>query len=179
MPLSFALAPATLFLRGEEGARLGGTAIAAYGRDVNGIVFNLGLTGATSSSPSNPSVQLDLATDSFHSLSDRLTIFAGALFKKASELTCAFSLDQGLAFRVRPHVVLDIGIVERGLTDGPSLELLLGLTVNLGWPGGRANMLVRRDHVLDVKTGEPVFVVPLDGISTASSSTTLRTPGTY
>ncbi len=137
--LSFALAPvATLFLRGEDGARLGGTAIAAYGRDVNSIVFNLGLTGATSSSPSNPSVQLDLATDFFHSLSDRLTIFAGALFEKASESTGAFSLDQGLAFRVRPHVVLDIGIVERGLADGPSaLELLLGLTVNLGWPGGR------------------------------------------
>ena len=83
---SFALAPvATFFLRGEDGARLGGTAIAVYGRGANSIVVNLGLTGATSSSLSNPSVQLDLATDFFRSLSDRFTIFSGALYEKASE----------------------------------------------------------------------------------------------
>ena len=135
---SFALAPvATFFLRGEDGARLGGAAIAAYGRGANSIVVNLGLTGATSSSVSNPSVQLDFATDFSRSLSERFTIFAGALLETASESAGAFSLDQGLTFRVRPDVVLDIAVVERGLADGPSaLELLLGLTVNLGWPVG-------------------------------------------
>ena len=138
---SVALAPlASFFLREKEGVRLGATGIAVYSWGLNSLVGNLTWTGATRPSTENPSGQVDVSFDYVRSLGsrcvwERLAIFAGALYENPTGHSVSVSLAQGMSYKLRPHWVLDLAVVERGLAFGPSeWEILGGATVNLGRP---------------------------------------------
>ncbi|MFQ5778748.1 MAG: hypothetical protein ACE5IP_12150 [Terriglobia bacterium] len=136
---SLAVAPqATFFLRGDSGARLGTTVIGVYAFGRNAAVLNATWTSATTSSPSNPAQQYDVAFDFARTLEEsgalsRLSVFAGLLYGNPTNGSAAVSLGQGIAYRVRPHWVLDFAVRQQGLAAGNrDYQILVGSTLNLG-----------------------------------------------
>ena len=137
--ISVAVAPRILvLLRGDHGLRIGARAIAAYDAGLNSTVVNFTWTAATSSSPTNPEHEYDIALDYSRTLGkstmfSRWSVFAGVLSEQALHRDAAVSLGQGMSYRFRPGLVGDLAIRETGLGSGWSgYEALLGLTVNLG-----------------------------------------------
>ena len=55
------------------------------------------------------------------------------LTQKPGNNDAAVSLGQGIAYRLRPNLVLDFAVRQHGLAAGPArYELLAGFTVNFG-----------------------------------------------
>jgi len=136
---AFAIAPQSVFfLRDEQGARLGGAAIATYQFGLNGLVANFVWSAATKPSETNPSRVYDVIAGYGRTLGQdgplsRLSVFAECLQEFASETPNATSLIQGVSYRVRPNVVLDFAVQQSGLAAGPlDIQFHGGLTVNLG-----------------------------------------------
>ena len=140
-PVAFAVAPAATFLlRGDEGARIGATGIAAFGFGSNGAAVNAGWSSATHSSPTNPAHDYFVAADFSRTLGtsgalSRLSPFAGVLYQDTTLDSASVSLGQGLSYRARPNWVLDLGVYEHGFSQGTrDYQVLVGFTINLGRP---------------------------------------------
>jgi hypothetical protein len=136
---SFGLAPqAVFFLRDEEGARLGGSAIAVYSFGRNALVTNLIWTAATDSSENNPARQTSIIAGYSRTLGDgprssRAAAFAEFLQEFPSGQPSRVSLLQGVSYRLRPDLVLDFALQQNGLAATPfDLVFATGLTYNLG-----------------------------------------------
>jgi len=129
---------AQFFVRGGQGARLGATGIAAVSFGSNTAVLNVTGTAATSPSPSNPARQTDLTFSFIRRLGQarplrRWEIFAGVLAENPSNAPTAVTLGQGIAYHLRPDLILDFSVRELGLGEGRrDYRILLGLTKNLG-----------------------------------------------
>ena len=137
--LSMALAPLGLiYLRGSKGGRLGLLMIGTLHGGQHAVVLNVAWSSATSPSKDNPRHLVDFMGDYTYSLAEsgfwsRWTVYAGYLLEKASGVESLFSLEQGLTFRLRPELVLDVGIVEQAVIGGKYETLLLvGFTYNFG-----------------------------------------------
>ena len=137
--LSVALAPRfSVLRRSNQGVRAGITGIAAKGFGRYTLVQNLSLSGATSPSQSNPQRLIESDTDVSRALGSdgfrsRLSVFAGLHLDKARSQGMGLSLGQGLAFRLRPNVVLDAAIRELNLRhSNADYQILFGMTANLG-----------------------------------------------
>lgn len=140
--VSVALAPeATVLLRGEAGLRVGAMGILASSFGRNAAVLNVGLSGATAASTTNPARDFFVAADLARTVGatgrlENLAVFAGALYENDTNDPASFSLGQGLSYRLRPNLVLDVAISEHGLAHGSgTYEIHAGLTFNLGRPG--------------------------------------------
>ncbi|MFY9224162.1 MAG: hypothetical protein WAQ98_15940 [Blastocatellia bacterium] len=136
---SIAFAPqASFFLRDQKGARLGATVFTAYAFGLNSVVTNLTFSNATSSSASNPAQKYDLAIDVGRTLGNsgaksKTSIFTGILIEKAKKQDSIVSLLQGINYRVKPNLVLDLSLRQVGFRTGNiDYQLLTGLTVNFG-----------------------------------------------
>jgi len=118
---SVAFAPqASFFLRDEKGARLGATVFTAYSFGLNAVVTNFTFSNATSSSASNPAQKYELAIDVSRTLGNsgarsKTGIFSGILIEKARKQDSVVSLLQGINYRVKPNLVLDIAFRQVGL----------------------------------------------------------------
>ena len=141
-PVVFAVAPqATFLLRGDEGARIGATGIAAFGFGLNGAVVNAGWSSATNSSSSNPAHDYFVAADFARTLGNsggltRLIPFVGVLYQDTTHDSASVSLGQGLSYRLRADWVFDVAVHEHGVGLGErDYQILVGFTVNLGRPG--------------------------------------------
>ena len=141
-PVAFAVAPAATFLlRGDEGARLGATGIAAFGFGQNGAAVNAGWSSATNSSPTNPAHDYFVAADFARTLGtsgalSRLSPFVGVMYQDTTLDSGSVSLGQGLSYRARPDWVFDLGVYEHGFSQGTrDYQFLVGFTVNMGRPG--------------------------------------------
>ena len=143
---SLALAPQALFfLRDENGARLGAAVIAVYSSGLNSVVGNFIWSAATSASASNPARQYAWIAGYSRTLGhqdtlSRLSVFGEYLQESPSDASDSVSLIQGLSYRVRPDVVIDVAVQEFGLALGLSeVQFVAGLTINLGrvLPGSR------------------------------------------
>jgi len=139
---SIALAPsAAFFLRNERGAKLGLMGIAAYSPGLNALVGNVVWKAMTHSSETNPRHIFDFLFDYSRSLGSsgtvsRFALFAGLQWTEAQGSDTCLSLEQGLAFGLRPDWVLDMAFRQVDLVDGQrDFQLLFGFTVNTGRPG--------------------------------------------
>ena len=136
---SFAVAPqAVFFLRGEDGARLGGSAIAVYSFGKNSLVANLLWSAATDASESNPRHQTGVIAGYSRTLGSgprwsRASAFAEYLQEFPTDEPSRVSLIQGITYRVRPDLVLDFSVQQNGLAATPfDLIVATGLTYNFG-----------------------------------------------
>ena len=136
---SFGVAPqAVLFLRDEEGARLGASAIAVYSFGPNSLVANLVWSVATDASENNPSRQSSVIAGYSRTLgsgprSSRAAAFAQYLQEFPTGQPSQVSLIQGISYRLRPDLVLDFSVQQNGLAATPfDLIFATGLTYNLG-----------------------------------------------
>ena len=136
---SFGVAPqAVFFLRDEDGARLGASAIAVYSFGPNSLVTNLVWSAATDASENNPSRQTSLIAGYSRTLgsgprSSRAAAFAEYLQEFPTGQPSRVSLLQGISYRLRPDLVLDFSLQQSGLLATPfDLVFAAGLTYNLG-----------------------------------------------
>ena len=136
---SFGVAPqAVFFLRDEEGARLGASAIAVYSFGPNNLVANLVWSVATDASENNPSRQSSVIAGYSRTLgsgprSSRAVAFADYLQEFPTGQPSQVSLIQGISYRLRPDLVLDFSLQQNGLAATPfDLIFATGLTYNLG-----------------------------------------------
>ena len=141
---SFALSPDFEFLlRGDRGARLGMTGIAVYAWGLNSLVGNFIWSTATQSSQTNPAQKYEVIMGYSRTLGEgtvsrRFSLFAEYKREMPSNSKAKNSLVQGMAYRVRPSLVLDIATSQLGVGSGQTVfELAAGLTVNLGRVQGR------------------------------------------
>lgn len=136
---SFGVAPqAVFFLRGEEGARLGASAIAVYSFGKNSVVANLLWSAATDASENNPRQQTGVIAGYSRTLGSgprlsRASAFAEFLQEFPSDEPSRVSLMQGVTYRVRPDLVVDFSLQQNGLAATPfDLIFATGLTYNFG-----------------------------------------------
>jgi hypothetical protein len=137
--LSFAAAPkAEFFLRENSGASLGGKFIAVYGFGLSSLVLNVEGLGATSPSDTNPAWVAEVAGGYARSLGvsgvwSRFSLAFEMLHGSSKGEADTLSLLQAASYRVRPDLVLDVAVEQRGLRAG-DFEMVLqgGLTYNVG-----------------------------------------------
>jgi len=137
--LSFAAAPRVeFFLRNNSGALVGGKAIAVYGFGGNNLVVNVSGMGATSPSDVNPGWLAELAAGYSRALSgtgiaSRFSLAFEMLNGFSKGQDAILSLLQGLSYRARPDLVLDLAVEQRGLRSGEfEMVFMGGLTYNIG-----------------------------------------------
>lgn len=136
---SFGIAPqAVFFLRDEEGARLGASAIAVYSFGLNSLVANLVWSAATDSSENNPARQTSVIAGYSRTLgsgpqASRVAAFFEYLQEFPTDQPSRVSLIQGISYRLRPDLVLDFAVQQNGLAATPfDFAVATGLTYNLG-----------------------------------------------
>jgi hypothetical protein len=133
--LSFAVAPRIeVFLRDNKGSLIGGSGIAVYGFGLNSLVLNVVGLGATSPSEDNPAWVARVAGGYGRALgSSRFALALEVQHEWLKGQESGLSLLQALNFRVRPDLVFDVAVEQRGLRSG-DFEMVLqgGLTCNLG-----------------------------------------------
>jgi len=134
-----ALAPAASFLlRGDSGARLGGTAIARYdiGRSSAGVTATW--SAATHSSPTNPLHTVDLGAGYGFRLAPggalgHLTPHVNAVWEKSTHIERQISIFEGVEYQITDPVAVDFAIQHISLWGGvPDRQFVIGLTVNTG-----------------------------------------------
>lgn len=135
----FAVAPsASFFLRGEQGARLGATAIARWDWGRNSLGTTLGWTSATHSSPTNPSVIADWSTGFGRRLAEKgawrhLTPHTNLQLEKASGLRRQISVFEGIEYQITSRLALDFSGQHYGLGSGAvDHQAVIALTVHFG-----------------------------------------------
>jgi hypothetical protein len=137
--LDIALAPqATFFLRDESGARLGAVAIARYDTGRNSIGTTVSWSGATHSSPSNPSGTVDAGFGFGRQLSgshllEKFTPHFNAEWEKSTGQPRAFLIFEGIEYQITEQLAFDISAqhfaVAGSATDH---QIVFGITFNLG-----------------------------------------------
>jgi hypothetical protein len=134
--LDIAFAPqASILLRGDTGARIGGTGIARYdvGRSSAGITFSW--SGATHSSPTNPAGLIDLGAGYGFRLKPsgalgHLTPHVNALYEKATGTARQISLFEGVEYQVTDPFSIDFSFQHIALWGGPSdTQFVVGITL--------------------------------------------------
>ena len=137
--LDIAFAPqASFFLRDEQGARIGGVAIARYDSGRNSTGLTLGWSGATRSSGSNPAGTLDAGFGYGRQLSgspllEKFTPHLNAEWERSTGTSSALLAFEGVEYQVNSRWALDLA-AQHFATAGtaPDHQLIFGITFNLG-----------------------------------------------
>ena len=129
---SWAFAPTmAVFLRGDEGLRVGGALIARYDRGVNTFSTAATWSGATVTSPTNPSGIFDI-TGGYARKFGRLTPYANFQVERASGIATQYSVFEGIEWQVNPRLSFDFGGQHYALnTPQPDHHYSVGLTYSL------------------------------------------------
>jgi hypothetical protein len=137
--LDIALAPqATFFLRDESGARLGAVAIARYDSGRNSIGTTVSWSGATYSSPSNPSGTVDVGFGFGRQLSgspllEKFTPHFNAAWEKSTGQPRAFLIFEGVEYQITEQLAFDISAQHFALAgNATDHQIVFGITFNLG-----------------------------------------------
>lgn len=135
----FAVSPtAQFFLRGEQGARVGATAIARWDWGFNSFGTTLGWTAATHSSPTNPAAIMDWSAGFGRPLAARgalahLTPHANLQVEKATGMQRQISVFEGIEYQIAGRVALDFSGQHYGLGSGAvDHQAVVALTVHFG-----------------------------------------------
>ena len=137
--LDIAIQPAgTFFLRGEEGARLGATAIARYDVGRNSMGATLSWTAATAPSPTNPAGTWDFG-GGIHAAVSPLPAPAKTSLARQRSLRAAPRYERtwagfaGVEYQITERIAVDFTGQRYGLAGGnPDRQLVVGLTMNFG-----------------------------------------------
>jgi len=129
---SCAVAPTVaIFLRGDEGLRLGGALLARYDHGNNTFSGAATWSGATVNSPTNPAGILDLTTGYARKFG-RLTPYANVQLERASGLATQYSIFEGVEWQLNPRFSFDFGGQHYALnTPQPDHHFSIGLTYSL------------------------------------------------
>lgn len=129
---SWAFAPtAAVFLRGEDGMRLGGALIARYDHTVNTFSSAVTWSGATTTSPINPSGLFDV-TGGYARKFGRLTPYFNLQFERASSVSGQYSVFEGVEWQWNQRLSFDLGGQHYALNSGqPDHHFSIGLTYSL------------------------------------------------
>jgi hypothetical protein len=137
--LDLAFAPQVSFLlRGDEGQRLGATAIARYDWGRNSAGVTLTWTGATVSSDTNPAGTFDIGAGYGRRLMasgplGHLTVHANWLYEKSTSVERVVSLFEGIEYQVTDKVAVDFAGQHFSVWGGAvDHQVSVGLTVNTG-----------------------------------------------
>jgi hypothetical protein len=137
--LDIAFAPsASLLLRGDTGARLGGTAIARYDTGRSSMGVTAGWTSATHPSDTNPSGTLDIGTGYGFRLAPsgalgHLTVHTNCLWEKSSGTERQISVFEGVEYQITEPVAVDFSAQHLNVWGGQiDHQVVIGLTVNTG-----------------------------------------------
>jgi len=139
--LNLAVAPVAFFyVRGDQGARLGGVGLARYDTDLNSAGMTLSWTGATVSSASNPAGTFDLGGGYGRKLAktgfcSHLTPHANLIYERSSGGIHGLSIFEGLEYQMTEKFAIDISGQHLNLWgDSVDNQIVLGMTLNLGSP---------------------------------------------
>lgn len=137
--LDIAIQPAaTFFLRGEEGARLGATAIVRYDVGRNSMGATLSWTTATAPSPTNPSGTWDFGGGFGRRLAasgawGHLTPHVNAVYERSTGFERTWAGFAGVEYQITERIAVDFTGQRYGLAGGsPDRQLVVGLTMNFG-----------------------------------------------
>ena len=135
---SVAVAPLAEFVLGDtNGIRLGLLGVTSYSSGLDSVVANFSFLSSPLFS-ANKGQEYDFAIDYSHTMglagtASRIGVFVGILIEKSKQMGKSISMSEGITYRMRPNLILDVAIVENGLAGGTAgYEVLAGLTVNLG-----------------------------------------------
>ncbi|HEY3440650.1 MAG TPA: hypothetical protein VGK29_07860 [Paludibaculum sp.] len=129
---SWAVAPTmAVFLRGDEGLRLGGALLARYDHGTNTFSSATTWSGATVNSPTNPAGIFDLTTG-YACKFGRLTPYANVQLERASGVATQYSIFEGVEWQLNPRFSIDLGGQHYALnTPQPDHHFSIGLTYSL------------------------------------------------
>ena len=129
---SWAVAPTlAIFLRGDEGLRLGGALLARYDHGNNTFSGAASWSGATVNSPTNPAGIFDL-TSGYARKFGRLTPYANVQLERASGVATQYSIFEGVEWQLNPRFSFDFGGQHYALnTPQPDHHFSIGLTYSL------------------------------------------------
>jgi hypothetical protein len=137
--LDIAIQPAgTFFLRGEEGARLGATAIARYDVGRNSMGATLSWTAATAPSPTNPAGTWDFGGGFGRRLAasgawGHLTPHVNVVYERSTGFERTWAGFAGVEYQITERIAVDFTGQRYGLAGGsPDRQLVVGLTMNFG-----------------------------------------------
>ncbi len=137
--LDIAVAPqASVFLRDESGARLGGVAIARYDTGRNSIGATFGWSGATHSSASNPAGTFDIGFGFGRQLSgsrllEKLTPHLNAEWEKSTGQSAALLAFEGIEYQVTEQLAFDLAAQHFASAGrAPDHQVAVGMTLNVG-----------------------------------------------
>ena len=137
--LDLAIAPQVgILLRGDDGVRVGGTAIARYdvGRSSAGVTFTW--TGATAASDTNPAGTIDVGAGYGFQLKPsgplgHLTPHTNWLYEKSTGTRRQVSVFEGVEYQVTDRFAVDFSAQHFGVWGGSlDNQVVVGLTVNTG-----------------------------------------------
>ncbi len=129
---SWAFAPTVaVFLRGDEGLRIGGALLARYDHGVNTFSGAATWSGATVNSPTNPAGIFDV-TGGYARRFGRLTPYANIQIERASGYSTQYSIFEGVEWQLNPRFSFDFGGQHYALnTPQPDHHFSSGLTYSL------------------------------------------------
>lgn len=137
--LDLAIVPqGTFLLHGDDGARLGATAIARYDVGRNSAGLRITWTGATAPSSTNPAGTLEMDVGYGRRLASagilrRFTLHGNAVREKSTSAPRQISLFEGMEYEFSEKLALDVSAQHSNVIGGPrDTQLVLGLTMNLG-----------------------------------------------
>lgn len=129
---------ATFFLRGEEGARVGATAIVRYDVGRNSVGATLSWTAATVPSPTNPAGTWDFGGGLGRRLAasgawGHLTPHVNAVYERSTGFQPTWAGFAGVEYQITERIAVDFSGQRYGLAGGnPDRQVLVGLTMNFG-----------------------------------------------
>ncbi len=137
--LDIAVAPqSTFYLRDESGARLGALAIARYDSGRNSLGVTAGWSGATHSSPSNPSGTFDAGFGFGRQLAGapwlgKLTPHFNAEWERSTGQTRIALAVEGIEYQITGRLAFDVAAQQVAETGtAPDRQIAVGITLNLG-----------------------------------------------
>jgi hypothetical protein len=137
--LDIAFAPTTsVLLRGDTGARLGGTAIARYDTGRSSMGVTAAWTSATHPSDTNPSGTLDIGAGYGYRLASsgalgHLTVHTNYLWEKSSATERQVSIFEGVEYQITEPVAVDFSAQHLNVWGGQiDHQVVIGLTVSTG-----------------------------------------------
>ncbi|MBI5280832.1 MAG: hypothetical protein HY858_04050 [Candidatus Solibacter usitatus] len=121
----------SVFLRNEEGTRIGGAMLGRYDRGRNTYSASASWSGATRVSPSNPAGIFDLTGGYGHKFG-RFTPYGTIQFERASGVAGSYAVFEGVEYEVNGRLSLDLNGQHYALNSSlPDHQIVAGLTWNL------------------------------------------------
>ncbi|HEY2381849.1 MAG TPA: hypothetical protein VGK48_11780, partial [Terriglobia bacterium] len=126
------------FLRGDEGGRFGGVAIARYDTGRNSIGATAGWSAATHGSPSNPAGTWDIGCGygrrlAASGLLGKFSPHVNALWERSTGQERIVSLFEGVEYQMTDRLAFDLGGQHFGVNgNATDHQMIFGITLNVG-----------------------------------------------